>query len=109
MRFSSGITSERKVRWSRKAKTLSGSVTCASSPRARRKSESAIGVTYSWLKRTSVRTKSASPGATASTPRVPSAASRTAFLAMIFSTSVIGREGVVIAGGETVPAMRSRL
>ena len=37
----------------------------------RRKSDSAIGVTYSCEKRTSVRAKNASPGFTAGTPSLP--------------------------------------
>ena len=86
------------------ANTLAGSVTLAASPNAERKSESAIGVTYSWLKRTPARAKSASPGATAVTPVASRERSVTACLARIFSIMFIGRAGVVIAGGATVPA-----
>ena len=75
-----------------------------------RKSDSAIGVTYSCEKRTSVRAKSASPGFTARRRRAcPARASTMACAARIFSQSVIGRGGVVIAGGETLPARRALL
>ena len=72
-------------------------------------SDSAIGVTYSWLKRTSVRTKSASPGWTAGMPSAPVAASAIARFAMIFSQSVIGRAEVAVTGGTTSPARRALL
>ena len=87
--------------------TLAGSVTRAPSPKAPRKSASAIGVTYSCEKRTSARTKSASPGARAGTPTRSFFRSTTACAARIFSVSVIGRGAVVMAGGVRSPAMRS--
>ena len=68
-----------------------------------------MGVTYSCEKRTSVRTKNASPGFTAATPICPDFASTMAWRAKIFSHSVIGRAGVVIAGGATSPARRALL
>ena len=89
--------------------TDSGSLTVAPSPKPARKSESAIGVTYSCEKRTSVRTKSASPGFTKGTPTRPSRASTIACAAMIFSTIVMGRAPVSIAGGATSPRSRSLL
>ena len=109
LRCASGITRSRNVRWSRNANTLAGSVTVASAPKPWRKSASAIGVTYSCEKRTSVRAKSASPGATAGTPTLPDAASVTACAAMIFSQSVMGRAAVSTGGGATSPASRARL
>ena len=63
------------MRWSRKAKTLSGWVTFASAPNPWRKRASAMGVTYSCEKRTSHRAKKASPGLTAGTPSFPDFAS----------------------------------
>ncbi len=104
-----GITSPMKVRWSRNSTTLSGWRSAASCPRAARKSASAMGVTYSCAKRRSVRTNSASPGATAGTPSVSWAASTTACRARIFSTMVMGRAGVVTGGGASSPARRARL
>ena len=50
-------------------------VTFASAPKPARKSDSAMGVTYSCEKRTSVRAKNASPGFTAATPTLPERAS----------------------------------
>ena len=68
-----------------------------------------MGVTYSWEKRTSVRAKNASPGATAGTPSRSVFASTMAWRARIFSQSVMGRAAVVIAGGAILPSMRARL
>ncbi len=89
------ITLSRKVRWSRKKRIESGSTTLASGPTLSSKKIDAIGVTYSWLKRMSVRKKPASPGRTHATPVSPFAASVTRCRAKIFSASVIGR----VAGG----------
>src|SRR5205814_9555277 len=99
------------------AKTDSGSVIFASLHSAWVKSDAAIGVTYSWEKRTSATANKASPGLTDSTPIVP--AFTNACRAMIFSTMFIGRgvwldpsadaDGTDRAGGETSPASRALL
>ena len=70
---------------------------------------SAMGVTYSWEKRTSVRTKRASPGCTAGIPVSPVRASAMARLAMIFSHKVMGLDAVETEGGATFPFMRALL
>ena len=69
----------------------------------------AIGVTYSWLKRMSVRTKPSSPGRTYGTPTRSVARSATQCRAMIFSASVIGRFGVAGTGTATLPCSRATL
>jgi hypothetical protein len=51
----------------------------------------------------------ASPGATAATPTRSAARSVTAWAARIFSARVMGRAGVVRAGGDTSPAVRALL
>ncbi len=105
----SGITLSRNVRWSRNRTNESGSATRVSSPKPARKSASAMGVTYSWLKRRSARAKSASPGATAARPSTSRAASRTVCVAKIFSASVIGRTGRAGSSGACAPLSRARL
>ena len=96
---SSGMTSPRSARWSRKRRTLSRPATRAFAPSSFSNAFAAIGVTYSCEKRQSARTKPASPGATASTPAPPPAASVTAWRARIFSASVIGARGRSEDGG----------
>ncbi len=91
------------------AGTPTGSVTIWSLPISAMNSDSAMGVTYSWLKRTSVRAKNASPGFTAGTPSFFSRASTMTWAARIFSQSVMGRAAVVTAGGDTCPERRARL
>ena len=66
------ITSSRNVRWSRKKRIDAGSFTGTSLPTKCSKKIAAMGVTYSWLKRRSVRAKPESPGLTAATPTCPS-------------------------------------
>src|SRR6266550_4648414 len=65
------IASGRKVRWSRNIRMVPGSLTLASLPTSCSKKIAAIGVTYSWLKRMSVKTNPSSPGFTAPTPILP--------------------------------------
>ncbi len=84
-------------------------MTFASLPISALKSDSAIGVTYSWEKRTSVRAKNASPGFTADTPVLPDRASVMTCAARIFSQSVMGRAAVVMLGGVVSPLRRARL
>src|SRR5437773_99723 len=87
------IASGRNVRWSRNIRIEPGSLTFASLPTSCSKKIAAIGVTYSWLKRISVRTNPSSPGFTAGTPIFPFAGSTTQRRARIFSPSVMGRRG----------------
>ena len=107
LRFSSDSTSSRKVRWSRKNMMVLASVTGSSLPRKCSKKIAAMGVTYSWLKRRSVRANPVSPGFTASTPTW--SVSRSMWRAKIFSAMVIGRGLVVIGGRKTLPCMRATL
>ena len=83
------------------------SVTGSSLPRKCSKKIAAIGVTYSWLKRRSVRANPVSPGFTASTPTLSVPCSM--WRAKIFSAMVIGRGLVVIGGRKTLPCMRATL
>ena len=66
-----------------------------------------MGVTYSWLKRRSVRANPVSPGLTASTPTLPAPCSM--WRAKIFSAMVIGRGLVSIGGRKTLPCRRATL
>ena len=101
------ITWSRNARWSRNKSTLSFSVTSASPANSSHKVE-AIGVTYSWLKRRSARTKPVSPGFTAGTPTRSPARSTTQCRARIFSATVIGRPGSVrTSGTRTSPERRA--
>jgi hypothetical protein len=105
---SSVITWSRKARWSRKNLMLSGSLRPASGPTKSSQKLDAIGVTYSWLNRRSVRTKPVSPAFTAGTPMSSSLRSTTQCRARIFSATVIGRSGFVsIAGTCTSPLRRA--
>src|SRR5688572_19051401 len=70
---------------------VDGSVTLASSPIFSSKKMAAIGETYSWENRKSVRTNPLSAGCTHGTPNLPAAASTTQCEAKIFSAMVIGR------------------
>ncbi len=97
----------RKVRWSRKKRMLSGSTTRPSSPTFSSKKMADMGVTYSWLKRRSVRKKPASPGRTQGTPTSSRAASTTQWEAKIFSATVMGRTVEGTAEAPTPPSRSS--
>src|SRR6266566_4002158 len=86
-----------------------GSCTFSFGPTSCSKKIAAMGVTYSWLNRTSATTNPSSPGFTAGTPIFPLAGSTTQWRARIFSPRVMGRGGV--AGGErtTFPWSRATL
>jgi hypothetical protein len=92
------MTWSRNARWSRKKTMLSGSLSPASSPAKSSQKVAAMGVTYSWLNRRSVRANPVSPGCTAATPTASPARSVTQCRARIFSEIVIGRGAVLISG-----------
>ena len=86
-----------------------GSTTFSCGPTKSRQKMAAIGVTYSWLKRMSVRTNPSSPGLTYGTPTRSAERSVTQRRARTFSASVIARLAVVTAGTRTLPCIRATL
>ena len=88
---SGDMASLRKVRWSRKKSTDSGSSTRSFSPTSCSKKIADMGVTYSCEKRMSVCTKPESPGCTHGTPTEFFDKSVTQCREKIFSAMVMGR------------------
>src|SRR5256885_9713193 len=81
-----------------------GSCTFSSGPTSCSKKIAAMGVTYSWLNRTSVTTNPSSPGFTAGTPIFTLAGSTTQWRPGLFSPRVTGQGGVAGGEGQTLPA-----
>ena len=78
-------------------------------PMALRQKMADMGVTYSWLKRISVRMKPSSPGLTLGVPIRLDDRSVTQWRAIIFSARVMGRRPVARAGTFTFPWIRATL